>query len=106
MNQTHTPTPWAWCNNNTCLYHETSPNTQNCILHCDPINAPDEANANHIVHCVNVHDELVEVLKEWQSFCKNDELSTWPYVENGKMYEDISDLLTKTEKALIKVQES
>ena len=33
-------------------------------VHIETGNAQDQANAAHIVHCVNAHDELVQVLKD------------------------------------------
>lgn len=55
----HTPTPWA--SDDYVIY---SLNGEH-IAHTDnTMRSPDEddANAAHIVKCVNMHDELVEVL--------------------------------------------
>lgn len=57
-----TAIPWAWCNNNTCLFHQVGPNTQDCILHCDPINAPSEADAKLIVDAVNAYAVMEAIL--------------------------------------------
>ncbi len=74
--RTHTPTPRPW-------KHETGPRLggqyhdvvdQNGILiaeaanfseaDADDTDARDAANVEHIVHCVNSHDGLVEALRE------------------------------------------
>lgn len=60
-----------------------------------------------IVKAVNAYDKNQETIKELRDnlqkcleFFENPELSTWPYVENGDMYKDISDLLPLIKQAL------
>lgn len=58
----HTPTPWDQLNNVFTMedgYFSMIQTPDQCIA-----NVFDEADAAHIVKCVNMHDELVEALKE------------------------------------------
>jgi hypothetical protein len=56
-------------------------------------NEPSEANAQHIVHCVNLHDELVQALETGLEFWNDedgDNLSEWR--------EQAKQVLAKTKK--------
>jgi hypothetical protein len=59
MTMPHTPTPW--------IAHDANVFAgSNCIAICDTDNAPVarmQANATHIVRCVNAHDALVAVVR-------------------------------------------
>lgn len=57
----HTPTPWDQLNDVFTIedgYFSMIQTPDQCIA-----NVFDEANAAHIVKCVNMHDELVEALE-------------------------------------------
>ena len=54
---THTPTPWTIENNDENEWLLDGPDTEICTLHCS------EANAAHIVKCVNEREELLEALR-------------------------------------------
>jgi N-dimethylarginine dimethylaminohydrolase len=62
MTKEHTPTPWDKLNGVFTPedgYFSMIQTPDKCIA-----NVFEEANAAHIVKCVNMHDELVEALKE------------------------------------------
>lgn len=50
-----------------------------------------EANARHIVKCVNSHDELVDIVKLYVEECE-------ALGKNCQMYRDAKNLLTRLEK--------
>lgn len=74
----HTPTPWEKCGGATPSYTCIKAGDEYIVYgmadnlvdeeHGNPIAAPDmwkqQANAAHIVKCVNLHDELVGTIKE------------------------------------------
>lgn len=84
----HTPTPWRIEDGTTLIWGDCNPNDNTSsgmgypITECRvtpvsasswckaPYNDEGKANAAHIVKCVNLHDELVEVLKDIQDFLK------------------------------------
>lgn len=62
----HTPTPWAIYDKpaHSCCWEFIGVNIEQAVRDevADPIFEADEANARHIVKCVNNHDRLVEAL--------------------------------------------
>lgn len=104
MSKEHTPTPWRIEDNTTLIWGACNPDDLSSygmgypVAECriTPIsqsswcNAPysdeGEANAAHIVKCVNMHDELVEALKEINNLNENHS----PF--GGEMYRDRIDM--------------
>lgn len=86
-----TPGPWAWCNDNTCLYgnENVKESTQDCILHCDgKINAPNNVNASLIATA----PELLEACKKMAAYIR----------ENIEDFND--DIVIDAELAISKAQ--
>jgi len=85
----HTPTPWQRGNN---LFPDRIFDLKEReIAYCGGQNTSGTANAKHIVHCVNMHDELVEALDDMIKYLDN----------NGKE-SDVSEL---ARQALSKAKE-
>jgi hypothetical protein len=67
MSKEHTPTPWCTEQNeySTIIVKDgVSIGSMFDREVCGNKELPNEANAAHIVKCVNMHDELVEALKK------------------------------------------
>jgi len=63
MTKEHTPTPWYNIAND--IYHESEYGSDPIASVCGECSFnQDQANAAHIVKCVNMHDELVEALED------------------------------------------
>jgi len=54
----HTPTPWVW--DGACQLRDADGHGFQSVSRMG--SHPTDANMEHIVHCVNMHDELVEAL--------------------------------------------
>lgn len=81
----HTPTPWAYrrfdgekhkihigIDGNLDTVHDA-----HAIVYAQEDCGDDEANASHIVHCVNTHDALVEALERINEMTDNTEGPSW-----------------------------
>lgn len=64
----HTPTPWHMQKDSVHVYGKDGGMVANTITACSGNN--ERENAAHIVKCVNMHDELVEALKQAYAVCK------------------------------------
>lgn len=73
MNAKHTPTPWKIVNPYKSVTMQDAPykhcafGNGDCLFEC--YGDQKEFNASHIVHCVNLHDELVECLRRLRMHC-------------------------------------
>lgn len=66
-----TPTPRPWKDESGAIYSADGKPIADClrVLNVDNSASPYEANAAHIVRCVNAHDALVAALKHAASSC-------------------------------------
>lgn len=81
----HTPTPWDQLNDVFTIedgYFSMIQTPDKCIA-----NVFDEANAAHIVKCVNMHDDLVGALKKIIDRSHNDPLGTSKVIDMRKIAE-------------------
>lgn len=81
----HTPTPWVHKDGE--VYEENDFKIFDAY-NSDFLYEEDKANAAHIVKCVNMHDELVEVLSKFMDFKDSD------YVPNN-MFKRAEEALKK-----------
>lgn len=91
MNAKHTPTPWhvVEINNGKDIQIDSEKlHICNITRYGMAVGIHEQENAKRIIHCVNMHDELVEALKYVQEMIKNN------------CFDDIG--LEKIEKALSK----
>lgn len=92
----HSPTPWKYCPGHT---NESTSKNAGAIESADGFYVaeichdaipdgqqdPAEANAAHIVKCVNLHDELVEALKSAIALCNKPE-----HLQDDDWYSDLA----------------
>ena len=95
--QTHTPTPWKV--EGDCIWAD-HPGRMSLI--CDMRGqgrVPGDAatNAAHIVHCVNVHDELLEALKLAQEFIRVVPQEVLDMLEDAFPHEQVWQAIAKAE---------
>ena len=78
MNAKHTPTPWKVADLNAWIEVRSNSTARPiCKIWKSDDDGKDEyqelqANAKHIVHCVNVHDELIGALEQLYPYCEGD----------------------------------
>lgn len=72
MNAKHTPTPWA-IHNHFFITAKVGNRLKSVVCEIDrhawTNSGEAQANAEHIVQCVNMHDELVECLRRLRMHC-------------------------------------
>lgn len=83
MSAKHTPGPWAVSFDQPFEMSIRGPDgqkIQGISVHLDDCahdyNPPVEANAAHIVRCVNMHDEMLAYLIELRGYVSSEELET------------------------------
>lgn len=95
----HTPTPWKiseFCKTDICANDEQG--TYIAVVGGEIINPQDEANAAHIVKCVNLHDELRGKLFEAYAALEHDfaeRQKANPSLRRNELLEEISAVLAK-----------
>lgn len=101
----HTKTPWHYQENADAYTHIIRGENDVYILGLSQkYGGTDEANARHIVHCVNMHDELVEALRIVSEGFNTlfDNRNDWTPVELDKHMSDLqqvaSDALATAQK--------
>lgn len=94
---THSPTPWRRDSSIGIIY-DPSGNMALQYLE-EPEHPITEANATHIVHCVNLHDELVAELKACDSA-----FACWQLGQIPGRPEDILALIGSVRKALARAE--
>lgn len=84
----HTPTPWTTGPNGIDI-RDADENNITTVPYSDDSELA-EANADHIVHCVNLHDELVQMVGQLKSYIPA------MYVDSGHpLQRKVDDLLAK-----------
>ena len=113
MTYKHTPTPWEVHRNNSVAicsvkkdydgddtvigFLETRGRINFPSIKSSPKFTTQEANAKHIVHCVNLHDELVEALTN----CVH---HLYPLLHNVEKSDTLDMRIRQAEKALKKAK--
>ncbi len=90
----HTPTPWVVCDlqNSFTGYDIAEQDSDGEFIACDVIHT----DAKHIVHCVNIHDELVDALDTVLcSFDSCEENHGGSIDDDGTLMDTLSRLIEK-----------
>lgn len=103
----HTPGPWrtaAWSSHGTTSILSGGPGLRNTIYVAECSTSLgselDEANAAHIVKCVNAHDELVAALRGMERF-----FGQWPeFVPSPEATQAASEAVRAMNAALSKMK--
>lgn len=97
---THTPTPWKVYQFGGVQVGQEDTGEAICSMWGDKHEG--EANAAHIVKCVNMHDELVEVLKEAGDVIESYYRSTGIDLGDASNMPFYGDTIRKVDEALKK----
>lgn len=94
MTDKHTPTPWAYKSNGS--YFDVGIQNDSEVLPIYPLSIigvplSQEANARHIVKCVNAHDRLVALLKELHEAL----IEEYPYYTGGAEHDEVERLFNE-----------